>query len=122
MRIAAAALAYGGVMALAAILATVITWSGPGGEMVPAAVLAASAVLLIGALAWLVARAVLGLMGARSVQAYASAGALANGVPLVLISLLPAYGQTPVLTMAMALALGLVGGLAAWRVERGRAG
>lgn len=122
MRIAVSALAYGAVMALAAIIATVVTWSGRGDEMVAASLLAASAVLLVGALAWLVARAALGLLGARSGQAYGSAGALANGVPLLLVSLLQAYGPTPPLTMAMALVLGLGGGLAAWRVERGGAG
>jgi hypothetical protein len=122
MRIALAALAYGAVMALAAIIATVVTWSGRSDEMLPAAVLAASAVLLVGALAWLIARAVLGLLGARSGQAYASAGALANGVPVFLVSLLDAYGSTPPLTMAAALVLGLAGGLASWRVERGGAG
>jgi hypothetical protein len=121
MRIALAALAYGAVMALAAIIATVVTWSGRGDEIVPAAVLAASAVLLVGALAWLIVRAGLGLLKARSRQAYASAGALANGVPVLLVSLLEAYGPTPPLTMALALVLGLGGGLAAWRVERGGA-
>lgn len=118
MRIAAGALAYGGVMALAVVLATVALWSGNRDALVAAAVFSASAVLLVASFCWACARLVLGLIGAKTAAAHASAGALAAGVPLLLVSLLDAYGPTPPLTMALALFVGVGAGLAAHAVER----